>query len=93
MSSRLRGPAHRPVAIALCLMFSCVAAAVVCAATANAAEYEVVACATTSGTSPYTTQTNTVSAQHPNGIFDFGNHCDGAGATRRAKPPSCASPK
>jgi len=77
MSSRLGGPANRPVAIALCLMLSCVATAVVCAATAHAAQYKMVACATTSGAPPYTTQTNTVNAQHPNGIFDFGDFdCD-----------------
>ncbi len=79
MSSRLGGPANRPVAIALCLMASCVATAVVRAATANAAQYKMVACAATSGVPPYTTQTNTVNAQHPNGIFDFGNYCGGAG--------------
>lgn len=78
MSSRLGGPA-RPVAIALCLMASCLAVAVVCAATANAAQYKMVACATTSSAPLYTTQTNTVNAQHPNGIFDFGNYCGGAG--------------
>jgi hypothetical protein len=60
-------------------MASCVATAVVCAASANAAQYKMVACATTSGAPPYTTQTNTVSAQHPSGIFDFGNYCGGAG--------------
>jgi hypothetical protein len=79
MSSRLGRPALRPVAIALCLMLGCVATAVVWAATAQAAEYKMVACASTSGAPPYTTQTNTISAAHPNGIFDFGNYCGGAG--------------
>ncbi len=92
MSSRLGGPAHRPVAIALCLMASCVATAVVFAATANAAQYKMVACAATSGVPPYTTQTNTINAQHPNGIFDFGNYCGGAGGDPPGMPPSCASP-
>lgn len=79
MSSRLGRPANRPVAIARCLMLGCVVTAVVCAATAQAAQYKMVACATTSGAPPYTTQTNTASAQHPSGIFDFGNYCGGAG--------------
>lgn len=79
MSSRLGRPANRPVAIALCLMASCVVTAVLCAATARAAEYKMVVCAASSGTPPYTTQTNTVNAQHPSGIFDFGNYCGGAG--------------
>jgi hypothetical protein len=39
----------------------------------------MVACASTSGAPPYTTATNTVSAQHPGGIFDFANWCGGAG--------------
>jgi hypothetical protein len=39
----------------------------------------MVACASTSGAPPYTTATNTVSAQHPSGIFDVNNWCGGAG--------------
>jgi hypothetical protein len=39
----------------------------------------MVACASTSGAPPYTTATNTISAQHPGGIFDFNNWCGGAG--------------
>jgi len=60
-------------------MLCCVATALACAATANAAQYKMAACASSSGAPPYTTQTNTVNAQHPNGIFDFGNYCGGAG--------------
>ncbi len=39
----------------------------------------MVACAGDSGAPPYTTATNTISAQHPSGIFDFANYCGGAG--------------
>jgi len=60
-------------------MASCVVVAVVCAATAHAAEYKMVACATSSGAPPYTTETNTINSSHPKGIFDFANNCGGAG--------------
>ena len=79
MSSQTGGPAARPVAIALCLMLSCVATAVVSAATADAAQFKMVMCAGDSGTPGFSTETNTASAQHPNGIFDFANHCGGQG--------------
>ncbi len=79
MRSRFRGPAAGPVAIALCLMLSCVATAVVCAATANAAQFKMVMCAGDSGTPGFSTETNTANAQHPYGIFDFTNHCGGQG--------------
>jgi hypothetical protein len=52
---------------------------VVAAAQAQAAQFKMVACASTSGAPPYTTSTNTANAQHPNGIFDFINGCGGAG--------------
>jgi len=53
--------------------------AVLAAARAQGAQFKMVACAVSSGAPPYRTETNTVNAQHPNGIFDFGNNCGGAG--------------
>ncbi len=79
MSSRLGRPANQPVAIALCLMLACAVVAVVCAATAHAGQFKMVMCAADSGTPGFSTETNTVNAQHPYGIFDFTNHCGGQG--------------
>ena len=79
MSSRPTGSANRPAAIALCLMLACAAIAVIASAEAQAAQYKMVACASNSGAPPYTTATNTISANNPHGIFDFNNWCGGAG--------------
>lgn len=75
MSSRSSGPGHNPAAIALCGLLACVAVAVFCTPTAQAAHYKMLACAGGSGTLPYTTNTNTASPQAPAGIFSFENHC------------------
>ena len=91
MSRRSNGPVNRPVAAALCLMLAALAVALIATATAQASVYKMVACAANNGTAPYTTATNTISASHPAGIFDFNNWCGGAAATRPVKPPSCAS--
>jgi hypothetical protein len=80
MSSRSRGSAERPVAIALCLMLACVAVAVFAAASAYASEYKMVNCAANSGAPPYTIASNT-------GIFTFENDCIGQGGD----PPGNAS--
>lgn len=79
MPPRSRHLALRPTAIVLGALLVCAAIAVAAAATAKAGEFKMVACASTSGAPPYTTETNTISAQHPSGIFDFGNYCGGAG--------------
>lgn len=79
MSSRSRQPANRPATVVLCALLLGTAIAVLAAATAHAGQYKMVACASSSGAPPYTTATNTASAQHPNGIFDFANYCGGAG--------------
>jgi hypothetical protein len=79
MSSQSRQRANRSATVALCALLLCAAIAVVAAATAHAAQFKMVACAVSSGAPPYRTETNTVNAQHPNGIFDFANWCGGAG--------------
>jgi hypothetical protein len=75
MSSRPNQPVSRPVAIALCLMLASFAAMVLLAASAHAANYRMVLCAADNGSNSYDTATNTASAQHPGGIFDFVNAC------------------
>ncbi len=75
MSSRSGGPARGPVAIALCLMACCVATAVVCAATARAADYKMLLCAGNNGSNSFQTATNTAYSKSPSGIFEFQNYC------------------
>jgi hypothetical protein len=60
-------------------MLACAALAVLCTATAQAAQYKMVACAGDSGVPGYSTATNTTSATNPGGIFEFHNWCGGAG--------------
>jgi hypothetical protein len=68
-------PARRAALISLCLILVCAAVAVLCAATAHAADYKMVLCAANNGSNSYDTATNTISPQHPAGIFDFINFC------------------
>lgn len=79
----MKKPASRstqgPAAVVLFALSLACAIAVLAAATAHAAQYKMVACAANSGAPPYTTATNTASAQHPSGIFDVNNWCGGAG--------------
>lgn len=75
MSPRTNSPAKRPVLVALCLMALTFAVALVCTATADAAEYRMVLCAANNGSNSFTTTTNTTSAQNPAGIFSFENYC------------------
>ena len=75
MSFRPGGPARRPVAIALCLMLSCVVTAIVWAATAHAAYYKMLLCAGGNGSNSFQTATNTAYSKYPNGIFSFENYC------------------
>ncbi len=75
MSTRSSGPARRPAMVALCLIYACVAMAVLSAATAHASVYKMVLCAGNNGSNSYGTSTNTVSSQHPSGIFDVNNYC------------------
>jgi len=75
MSSRSRMPSARAAQIALCLMLACMAVAVLCTATAKAGYYRMVLCAADNGANSPQTATNTASAQNPNGIFTFENHC------------------
>lgn len=79
MSSRSSGSVPRPATVALGALLLCAAIAVVASATAQASQFKMVACASNSGAPPYTTATNTASAQHPAGIFDVNNWCGGAG--------------
>ena len=69
----------RPATVVIVALLLAAAIAVAAAATAKAAQFKMVACATTSGAPPYSTETNTVTAQHPSGIFDFSNYCGGSG--------------
>ncbi len=79
MSPRSRRSANRPAAVVFCALLLAAGIAVLATATAHAGQFKMVACASTSGAPPYTTATNTASAQHPSGIFDFANWCGGAG--------------
>src|SRR6188472_961300 len=79
MSSRSRQRPNRPATVALCALLLCAAIAVLAAVDARAGQYKMVACAADSGAPPFRIETNTVSAQHPSGIFDFANWCGGAG--------------
>lgn len=74
MSSRRSQPVTRPVLLALCLLTVAVALAVA-ASTAHAALYKMVLCAGNNGSNSYGYTTNTVTAQHPGGIFDVINAC------------------
>lgn len=87
MSPRSRQSANRPAIVVLCALLLSAAIAVLAAANANAGQFKMVACASTSGAPPYTTATNTVSPQNPGGIFDFANWCGGAGGD----PPGAAA--
>jgi hypothetical protein len=75
MSSRPNLPGSRQVTVALCLMALTFVIAILAAATANAATYKMVLCAGNNGSNNYDTATNTISAKHPGGIFDFLNAC------------------
>ena len=75
MPSRSSGPGRNPVAISLCLVLACVAVAVLCAATARAADYKMLLCAANNGGGSFATATNTTSPQNPGGIFGLENYC------------------
>ncbi len=79
MSPQSSGPVNRAATVALCALLLAAAIAVFATANAHAGQYKMLACASNSGAPPYTTATNTISAQHPSGIFDFNNWCGGAG--------------
>ena len=70
---------HRPTTVAFFALLVMTGIAALAAGTAHAAQFKMVACAADSGALPYTTATNTASAQHPSGIFDVNNWCGGAG--------------
>lgn len=74
MLPRSKGPVGRPALIATCLFYFAVVLAVIATA-AHAAQYKVVLCAASTGPGNFATVTNTVSAQHPSGIFDYNNYC------------------
>lgn len=75
MSPRTSHPAKRPVPVALCLMTLTFAIALVCVATAHAADYRMILCAANNGSNSFATTTNTTSSQNPGGIFNFENYC------------------
>jgi len=77
-SSRERS-GQRPTISVYAALLLAAAIAVIAAGTAHAAQFKMVACAGNSGPPPTITATNTASAQHPNGIFDFANYCGGTG--------------
>lgn len=88
MHFRPSQPVSRPALIALCLILSCAALAVLAAATAQASEYEVRACSGGVGAPPYTLATNTISLQHPEtGTFTFADHCDRSGGDTPGNEP------
>lgn len=60
---------------ALCLLVACFAFALLGATSAQASDYKLVLCAGNNGPNSYGTSTNTISAQHPSGIFDVNNNC------------------
>ena len=68
MPSRTNPPANRPVLVALCLMALTFVVALICTATAHAAEYKSVLCAADNGSNSYGTSTNS-----PN--FTIENYC------------------
>jgi hypothetical protein len=68
MSSRSRGPAERPVTVALCLFALAFAVAILAAATAHAADYKTLYCGAADGSG------NPVLAARP-GFFDFTDDC------------------
>jgi hypothetical protein len=75
MSPQSRGPANRPVMVALCLMLACAGMACLAAAEANAAHYKMLLCAGNNGSNSYQTATNTISPATPGGIFNLENLC------------------
>lgn len=78
MSPRSTLPASRPVLLAPCLSAIALLFAVFIS-DASAAQYKMVLCAGNNGSNSYGYTTNTVSAQHPSGIFDVSNACGPAG--------------
>jgi hypothetical protein len=75
MPFQVNGPVRRPAAIALCLTLACLAAAMLCAASAQAAFYKMVLCAAGNGSNGFATATNTTSSANPHGIFNVENYC------------------
>jgi len=75
MPSKPSLPGNRPVTIALCLMLASLAVAVLCAATAKAADYKMLLCAGNNGSNSFQTATNTAYSKYPSGIFSFENYC------------------
>jgi len=75
MSPKPSLPGNRPVTIALCLMLASLAVAVLCAATAHAADYKMLLCAGNNGSNSFQTATNTAYSKYPSGIFNFENYC------------------
>ncbi|MGH2975283.1 MAG: hypothetical protein ACRDLL_10510 [Solirubrobacterales bacterium] len=78
MTTGPSGSARRPATIALCLMLLSTAIAVLCAATAHAADYKMLLCAGGNGSNSYQTATNTSYSKYPGGIFNFENYCGSA---------------
>lgn len=70
---RLKRPQPTTVVVVLLLITLGFAAAL--ASSAQAADYKLVLCAGNNGSNGFGTSTNTVSAQHPSGIFDVSNYC------------------
>jgi hypothetical protein len=75
MSPQSRGPANRPVMVAMCLMLACAGMACLAAAEASAAHYKMLLCAGNNGSNSYQTATNTISPSNPGGIFNLENLC------------------
>jgi hypothetical protein len=71
--------AQRPAIVVLFALLLALGIAALAAGTAKASQYKMLACAGNAGVPAFRTQTNTASAQHPNGIFDFANRYGGAG--------------
>lgn len=78
MSSRTSRPAKRPALVTLCSLLLVAGIASLSAASAKAANYNMVLCAANSGASGFSTATNTVSGANPQGIFVFQNACGAA---------------
>lgn len=80
MSFSLRSSSWRSVAVGVAaLLLGLAGIGAVGATMSRAAYYKMVACSADNGAPPYTIDTNTRTAETPDGIFDVWNRCGGSG--------------
>jgi hypothetical protein len=75
MSNSAKRSGIRPATVVLTSLLAGIVIAVVCAATAKAADYKMVLCAANNGSNSFQTATNTAYSKYPSGIFSFENYC------------------